>query len=154
MPVVIQNYTFYNQLSVAAPEIKGCWGFQPVPGTVQEDGGRFLLVGQTDKKGSDAYNLKLSKERAASVVAALDARGVDINALKSVGIGEQNAKVAESASDAERKADRKVTVRYIGDDSEWNKYQKSDVVAPAKKATKKATKKAPAKKKAAAKKKK
>lgn len=38
MPVVIQNYTFYNQISVAAPEIKGCWGFQPVPGTVQEDG--------------------------------------------------------------------------------------------------------------------
>ena len=38
MPVVIQNYTFYNQLSVAAPEIKGCWGFQPVPGTVQKDG--------------------------------------------------------------------------------------------------------------------
>lgn len=38
MPVVIQNYTFYNQLSVAATEIKGCWGFQPVPGTVQEDG--------------------------------------------------------------------------------------------------------------------
>lgn len=38
MPVVIQNYTFYNQLSVAAPEINGCWGFQPVPGTVQEDG--------------------------------------------------------------------------------------------------------------------
>lgn len=38
MPVVIQNYTFYNQLSVAAPEIKGCWGFQPVPGTVQDDG--------------------------------------------------------------------------------------------------------------------
>ena len=38
MPVVIQNYTFYNQLYVAAPEIKGCWGFQPVPGTVQEDG--------------------------------------------------------------------------------------------------------------------
>ena len=38
MPVVIQNYTFFNQLSVAAPEIKGCWGFQPVPGTKQADG--------------------------------------------------------------------------------------------------------------------
>lgn len=38
MPVLIQNYTFYNQLSVAAPEIKGCWGFQPMPGTVQADG--------------------------------------------------------------------------------------------------------------------
>jgi ABC-type glycerol-3-phosphate transport system substrate-binding protein len=38
MPVLISDYTFYNQLSVAAPEIKGCWGFQSVPGTVQEDG--------------------------------------------------------------------------------------------------------------------
>lgn len=38
MPVVIKDYTFFNQLSVAAPEIKGCWGFQPVPGTVQADG--------------------------------------------------------------------------------------------------------------------
>ena len=38
MPIVIKDYTFYNQLSVAAPEIKGCWDFQPVPGTVQKDG--------------------------------------------------------------------------------------------------------------------
>lgn len=38
MPVLVSDYTFYNQLSVAAPEIKGCWGFQHVPGTVQEDG--------------------------------------------------------------------------------------------------------------------
>ncbi len=38
MPILIQNYTFYNQLAVAAPEIKGCWSFQPVPGTEQADG--------------------------------------------------------------------------------------------------------------------
>ncbi|SDB07051.1 ABC-type glycerol-3-phosphate transport system, substrate-binding protein [Ruminococcaceae bacterium FB2012] len=38
MPVLIQNYTFFNQLTVAAPEIKGCWSFQPIPGTKQEDG--------------------------------------------------------------------------------------------------------------------
>ncbi|MGN1089014.1 MAG: extracellular solute-binding protein, partial [Huintestinicola sp.] len=38
-PIVIQNYnTFYNQLNVAAPEIKGSWDFCPVPGTVREDG--------------------------------------------------------------------------------------------------------------------
>jgi ABC-type glycerol-3-phosphate transport system substrate-binding protein len=38
-PIVIQNYnTFYNQLNVAAPEIKGLWDFTLVPGTVQEDG--------------------------------------------------------------------------------------------------------------------
>lgn len=38
MPILIQNYTFFNQLTVAAPEIKGCWNFQPIPGTVQADG--------------------------------------------------------------------------------------------------------------------
>lgn len=38
MPVLIQNYTFYNQLSVSAPEIKGLWDFTLVPGTVREDG--------------------------------------------------------------------------------------------------------------------
>lgn len=38
MPLVIQGYTFYNQLNVAAPEIKGLWDFAVVPGTVQSDG--------------------------------------------------------------------------------------------------------------------
>ena len=38
MPIIIQSYTFYNQLSVAAPEIKGLWDFALVPGTPQEDG--------------------------------------------------------------------------------------------------------------------
>ena len=37
-PIVISNYTFYNQLSVASPEIKGLWDFCPVPGTKREDG--------------------------------------------------------------------------------------------------------------------
>lgn len=38
MPLVVQPYTFYNQLSVAAPEIKGLWDFTLVPGTKQADG--------------------------------------------------------------------------------------------------------------------
>lgn len=37
-PIVIQPYTFFNQLSVASPEIKGLWDFTEVPGTLQEDG--------------------------------------------------------------------------------------------------------------------
>ncbi len=38
-PIVIQNYNaFYNQLNVAAPEIKGAWDFCPVPGTRRPDG--------------------------------------------------------------------------------------------------------------------
>lgn len=38
MPILINNYGFANQLATAAPEIKGCWNFQPVPGTIQKDG--------------------------------------------------------------------------------------------------------------------
>jgi len=37
MPIVIQPYTFYNQLYAAAPEIKGLWNFAHVPGTVRKD---------------------------------------------------------------------------------------------------------------------
>lgn len=33
MPVGIADYTTYNQLSVFAPEIRGMWGFAPIPGT-------------------------------------------------------------------------------------------------------------------------
>ena len=37
-PIVISNYTFFNQLAVASPEIKGLWSFCPVPGTLRDDG--------------------------------------------------------------------------------------------------------------------
>lgn len=47
MPILLQNYTFYNQLNVAAPEIKGLWSFAHVPGSYvyNEDG--------TKQKNSD-----------------------------------------------------------------------------------------------------
>lgn len=38
MPILIKEYNFFNQLSVAAPEIKGCWDFMQIPGTKQKDG--------------------------------------------------------------------------------------------------------------------
>lgn len=95
----------------------------------------FVIIGSTDKKGSDAYNLTLSRKRAAAVMAALEARGVNAANLKSVGIGEQEATVAETATDAERQADRKVIVRAISG-SEWETYKKSDVPAKPKKSKK------------------
>lgn len=36
-PIVIANYTFFNQLTAASPEIKGLWDFCPVPGTERAD---------------------------------------------------------------------------------------------------------------------
>lgn len=38
MPIGLADYTFYNQLMVAAPQIKGLWKMFLVPGTVREDG--------------------------------------------------------------------------------------------------------------------
>ena len=37
MPIIINNYTFFNQLTVSAPEIKGLWDFAHVPGTATYD---------------------------------------------------------------------------------------------------------------------
>ena len=93
--------------------------------------GKFLIEGRTDKKGSDAYNLKLSRQRAASVVAALEARGAAPEQLKSRGVGESKATVAETASDAERLSDRRVVVEAISA-ADWDAIQKSDVPAPKK----------------------
>ena len=38
MPLVITGYTFYNQLQVAAPEIRNQWAMTLVPGTAEEGG--------------------------------------------------------------------------------------------------------------------
>lgn len=38
MPVGIADFSMYNTLMVAAPEIKGLWGIAPVPGTRRGDG--------------------------------------------------------------------------------------------------------------------
>lgn len=95
----------------------------------------FVVVGTTDAKGSAAYNLNLSRQRAAAVVKALEARGVNPAQLKSIGIGSQEATVPATASDAERQADRKVIVRAISSGAEWDTYKKSDLpAAPVKKA--------------------
>lgn len=63
MPIGIADYTTYNQLSVFAPEIRGLWGFIPVPGTKKDDdtisrevpsggSGTILLQSAEDKESS------------------------------------------------------------------------------------------------------
>ena len=110
---------------------------------IKDSDGKYLITGHTDAKGSAAYNLKLSRERAASVVQALENRGVSSGMLKSKGVGSADANVPVTASDAERMADRKVTVRFV-DDYEWNSLPKkdySDVAVKKTKTVKKAVKK-------------
>jgi len=49
MPIVLADYTFYNSLVVAAPEIAGAWEMVPIPGTLQEDGS---IARDTSSSGS------------------------------------------------------------------------------------------------------
>lgn len=49
MPIVLADYTFYNSLVLAAPEIDGAWEMIPIPGTQQEDG---TISRETSSAGS------------------------------------------------------------------------------------------------------
>ncbi len=46
-PIIIADYTVYNNLQVSAPDIAGLWDFTVVPGTVQEDGSINCATGST-----------------------------------------------------------------------------------------------------------
>lgn len=54
MPIIIQNYTFFNQLTVSAPEIKGLWDFTLVPGTevLDENGNKTGEISHAANSGS------------------------------------------------------------------------------------------------------
>ncbi|WP_036717760.1 extracellular solute-binding protein [Paenibacillus harenae] len=63
MPVGIQDYTFYNYLTVSAPEIKGLWEFVPVPGMEQPDG---TIRRDVASSGTAAIMLKQAKNKDAA----------------------------------------------------------------------------------------
>ncbi len=46
-PIIISDYTLYNNLQVSAPDIDGLWGIAPVPGKQMEDGSIDRSVGST-----------------------------------------------------------------------------------------------------------
>ncbi|MDI9482060.1 MAG: extracellular solute-binding protein [Bacillota bacterium] len=62
-PIVISDFTLYNQLQVSAPDIKGLWGFAMVPGTVRDDGTMDHSVSST---GTAAIIMNQTKNRNAS----------------------------------------------------------------------------------------
>lgn len=70
------------------------------------------IGGYTDKTGDEASNKKLSDARAKTVDAALRTAGVAGKQLKDPeGYGSQFAKVAATASDEERRSDRRISVQ-------------------------------------------
>ena len=73
---------------------------------------KIKIGGYTDKKGDDKQNLELSQKRADFIKAELGKLGVGAQVISAEGYGEQFATVAETASDKEREADRKMAVRF------------------------------------------
>jgi outer membrane protein OmpA-like peptidoglycan-associated protein len=71
------------------------------------DMGKVRIVGHTDNKGSDGFNLRLSQRRAESVKRALTRRGIDPRRLMTTGLGEA-APVAPNTTPAGRAENRRV----------------------------------------------
>jgi outer membrane protein OmpA-like peptidoglycan-associated protein len=69
----------------------------------------FHIGGHTDSMGSDAYNLKLSKERAASVREFLVSKGTPENRLTSEGYGESRP-IASNNTSKGRQDNRRVEI--------------------------------------------
>ncbi|EAP87728.1 MULTISPECIES: OmpA family protein [Croceibacter] len=71
---------------------------------------KFHIEGHTDSQGSEAYNEKLSRERAASVRTYLTTKGVAANKLTSEGYGELRP-IATNKTAAGRQQNRRVEIK-------------------------------------------
>ena len=83
-------------------------------------GTMFLVAGYTDAKGSDEYNEELSRARAKAVYEALLQRGIQSSRLCYKGFGKRVALVPESATDEQRRGDRKVVLERVTSESLWH----------------------------------
>lgn len=65
MPIVLTSYTFYNQLQVFAPELRGKWDFTLVPGTRLPDGtiDRSIPVGPSPTSAGQTGTIILSSSK-------------------------------------------------------------------------------------------
>ncbi|MRI63715.1 OmpA family protein [Ornithobacterium rhinotracheale] len=70
---------------------------------------KLNIDGYTDNTGRAAYNLKLSERRAASVVKALEQRGIPAGVLSARGFGQENPKCTNDTPEG-RQCNRRVAV--------------------------------------------
>lgn len=70
---------------------------------------KISIEGHTDNTGTPAGNRKLSGERAAAVVAALKARGIEPGRLASAGHG-QDKPIADNGTEEGRAKNRRVEI--------------------------------------------
>ena len=103
--------TFDFGKSSLKPEFYGA--LNGVASTLKEYNQTMVEVtGHTDSVGSDAFNQKLSEERAGSVAQYLTAQGVQRERMETLGAGKRYP-IADNATDAGRAQNRRVEIRLI-----------------------------------------
>ena len=86
----------------------------------QDPEGRYLIIGMTDARADQGYNIPLSRRRAKAVYDALLSRGVSASRLKWVGVGKGASVVSRETDHATREGDRKVLIERILNDKYWD----------------------------------
>ena len=73
----------------------------------------ILVVGHTDRIGSDSYNQKLSERRAAAVKSYLVSKGIEANRVYTEGKGEKQPVTGDKCSEGRAK-NRRVEIEVVG----------------------------------------
>jgi len=81
-------------------------------------GAPVKIVGHTDSKGSDAYNIKLSKQRAGAVAKYLVDQGIPQNLISIDGKGEREP-IATNSTDEGRALNRRIDVHVESEDETY-----------------------------------
>ena len=80
---------------------------------------RFVVTGYADAKGSDSYNMNLSKRRAQTVYEELIKRGVPPQMLKWRGVGKRTSLIPATTENEVRAGDRKVLLERVTNKDYW-----------------------------------
>ncbi len=112
-PIVLQNIYFdfdkYDIRPDAAAELDRLATIMQQNPTL-----RILIGAHTDTNGSEAYNLKLSNNRAKAVVEYLTQKGIQAKRLSWIGYGESQPLIYPELSDADEQANRRAEFRILG----------------------------------------
>lgn len=72
----------------------------------------FLVVGHTDSRGSDEFNLKLSTIKAKYIRTLLIERGIDPGRIIAFGCGKKELKIPNAETELEHEQNRRVTLEF------------------------------------------
>jgi outer membrane protein OmpA-like peptidoglycan-associated protein len=84
----------------------------------------ILIVGHTDSRGDDAYNMNLSLRRANSALAYLQTRGVPASRIRTSGRGEAEP-VASNATEAGMQQNRRVEIAIYASEAYRNQVKQN-----------------------------